>query len=326
MEHRHIIKNISNFIEIIQESIKEFDQHFKDSQTVFRGQSDSQYDLVSSLFREKRYSNFEYNLIHFLRSSKFVEEEDELEIAIRAQHYGYHTRLLDVTYNSLIALYFACQDNNDKDGAVFIINVDRFLPPTSIELSDLYKRLIKNYDILEELSVGNRSPLIIETIKNNDRIIAQSGAFLIFYNSNHKLDYVNRVIKLEIPKKLKQTILNQLDKSFKITKGSVFPDIESNSDDFNNTIGNINYKGINCSDIFETLTFENLENYVNEKSIIFNSAVFDSSIERENHLSKIKEHLNKLIKFYFRNRSDSEHDCLLEKYLGKFESLQNERQ
>ena len=90
--------------------------------------------------------------------------------------------------------------------------------------------------------------------------------------------------------------------------------------------GNINYKGINCSDIFETLTFENLENYVNEKSIIFNSAVFDSSIERENHLSKIKEHLNKLIKFYFRNRSDSEHDCLLEKYLGKFESLQNERQ
>jgi hypothetical protein len=86
----------------------------------------------------------------------------------------------------LIALYFACCDNENEDGAVFIMSVENYLPPTSIELSILYKKLIKDGSLLDDLSVHERNPLIIETIKNNDRIIAQHGAFLLYLNNNQK--------------------------------------------------------------------------------------------------------------------------------------------
>jgi hypothetical protein len=100
------VNNISIFFEIVEEHISELLLENSESEIVFRGQSNFKYNLVASLFRETRSSTFEYNQIHFLRASKFVEEEDELEIAIRAQHYGYNTRLLDVSLQLLDCFIF----------------------------------------------------------------------------------------------------------------------------------------------------------------------------------------------------------------------------
>ena len=42
------------------------------------------------------------------------------------QHYGIPTRLLDLTENALVALYFACAGSPDKNGEVFIFKNDIF--------------------------------------------------------------------------------------------------------------------------------------------------------------------------------------------------------
>lgn len=313
MQSKFRIKSLSNFLEIVQFCIDDFNHYYINSQTVFRGQTKAEYKLLASLFREPKESSFEYNQIHFLRASKFVKEDDELEIAIRAQHYGYFTRLLDVSYNSLIALFFACRDDFEDDGAVFVMSVERYLPSTSIELSKLYKRIIKDADILDSLTTIDRSPLIIETIRNNDRIIAQSGAFLLFLNNEHSIDK-DRFVKILIPANLKKTILDQLYKLFGIYNGSVFPDIQSNSFDFNNHIGHFIYDGINCNDIFENILNDSLYKLVKEQIKTFKSEVFNDKEVRSHRYDQMLRHIDNVIDFYYRGLTDSDRDLKKDKF------------
>jgi hypothetical protein len=46
-----------------------------------------------------------------------------LELLARLQHFGVPTRLLDFTFNPLIALWFAVEEDNPADGRVFAIDI-----------------------------------------------------------------------------------------------------------------------------------------------------------------------------------------------------------
>ena len=50
-----------------------------------------------------------------------------MEILFLAQHYGLPTRLLDWTYNPMIALYFACESEKhlEEDGHIYTYNLKK---------------------------------------------------------------------------------------------------------------------------------------------------------------------------------------------------------
>lgn len=88
----------------------------------FRGQSCSQWSMRPSVFRNDALS-FEYQAIESAlrqRPYDFRECRSDFEILTKLQHYGLGTRLLDVTLNPLVALYFASEPYEDivlgKDG------------------------------------------------------------------------------------------------------------------------------------------------------------------------------------------------------------------
>ena len=92
----------------------------------YRGQSESSYGLKPSIFREN-YIEEEHNIYTEVMTECGHEFENCIlhnEKLSKMQHYGVPTRLLDITTNALVALYFACEDNIGKDGAVFLIRAN----------------------------------------------------------------------------------------------------------------------------------------------------------------------------------------------------------
>ncbi len=90
----------------------------------FRGQSDSEHGLLASVYRKNLKDN-EASIMNMTLADKFDEFSDcktMYEKLVKMQHYGIPTRVLDLTSNSLTALYFACEGNTKKDGAVFLFS------------------------------------------------------------------------------------------------------------------------------------------------------------------------------------------------------------
>lgn len=97
-----------------------------DEEVFYRGQDKYSYDLRPGLFRTNKADN-EFNTYHNIRL-EYPEEftgRTNLSTLVLMQHYGAPTRLLDVTRNPLVALFFACKENGAEDGAVFYWKVKK---------------------------------------------------------------------------------------------------------------------------------------------------------------------------------------------------------
>lgn len=173
------VGNVANFIKKIeQEDLKQ------DFVRFYRGQSNPDWTLSPSLLRSdnKHLKSKEKELIKELEihyPDSFRGCENLFEELVICQHFGIPTRLLDITSNPLVALFFSVHEKAPKSGnaKVFIIDV----PREAIFYYD-NKEMLENLRADIDGSQADRwFPIVcVKARLNNPRIIQQNGAFLYF--------------------------------------------------------------------------------------------------------------------------------------------------
>lgn len=124
-------------------------------QFFYRGESSVNWRLLPSILRHETSWSRESFYYHemLVRCPGEFKYSSFLSKLVTMQHYGCPTRLLDVTLNSLIGLYFACESNHYEDGKVYIFPTIR----GSMSYADSEKALFLS--CLPHLSINEQKNL-----------------------------------------------------------------------------------------------------------------------------------------------------------------------
>lgn len=234
IEKTKTVTSVASFLEIVHEIIN----RNKDEIIVYRGE-DEIYDLPCrpNIFRKKSMTNFEFfekNLFDSMRQNNLSGKDSYLENAIDAQHGEFPSRLLDVSYNCLVALYFAVTpyyhfdeaEHDTEDGRVFIFHFDKVYSPSSESFQECYESIItrKNSTLSENMIFGKNHKLV-DHCKLNNRIVAQQGAFILFQGDDAEALPAYIFQGFRIPKEAKKQIRKELKILFGIHTGYIYPEI-----------------------------------------------------------------------------------------------------
>jgi hypothetical protein len=288
-------KRTTKFIppKTLTDFIKEFEQYSSKPKqyslkpkyvlNCYRGQRNASWPIVAGIFRPefKELLKNEKRAVRDLISvhpSEFATDETMFDKLVRMQHFGLPTRLLDVSHNALVALYFAsdpgphgskpcngkviiftipeeCEKYFDSDSVSCIANLANMTSDEKDEIYRLEESLIElpedeqtmkfnNDDVIKRLHQFIRSeksyfqptinpielrlPYYVHPKMSNRRILAQSGAFILY-----GLDPFNKIFwpyKIEethllVPQAAKKPIREALA-NLGINESTLFPDID----------------------------------------------------------------------------------------------------
>ncbi len=195
----------------------------KDSVYYFRGHTNHRYELKPSIYRETEWKSNEDRLFRemVLRCpDEFRALPTTFEKLVKMQHYSFPTRLLDLTGNPLVALYFACLPHRkagrspngelkvfsvpkdeikyfDSDTVSIIANLARLGANFSLAGMDTSDKVKFNKEpeigkllhqirqeksgFRDEIEPGDLESVVLVKAKlDNPRIIRQDGTFFLF--------------------------------------------------------------------------------------------------------------------------------------------------
>lgn len=229
---------------------------------IYRGVSSEIYDLIPSLYRKREGSeepvyayyqvskenpndyiviipteklNFEKYILDDFQREALPYFEDKLEknnISLMeiAQHYSVPTRLLDWTTSPLVALYFTCINNFDKDGKIWILNKYNY---SKFSDKDGKWRKYKPNELADILLDGEANiekphfPILFMPNYIDRRMEAQQSCFMMWGKSPLRLNEVfeeNNYMKIEnigVNAKINQSVIrddNKFVAALKINK------------------------------------------------------------------------------------------------------------
>ncbi len=178
---------------------------------------------LSCLYNDDRYmpteTTIEALLLQLINDNlrDFDGCRSHLDYLVEMQHYGLPTRMLDITKNPLVALYFACCNAATRYGEIILFDVFRHevkyprsdavsilssLPLLSFETKKRYYNIAKDEEDIAKFNqaipmllheIHTEKPafkseiqqqdvlrnLFVCSLKNNRRIMKQEGAFII---------------------------------------------------------------------------------------------------------------------------------------------------
>lgn len=254
-----LVQNSATDAELLQ-AISRISTYSTEARYVWRGQPDLRWTLNPGLVRrlseqrrwngpltESQLRGYEMQLLERARAAGYGRTIGEVELLAILQHHGAATRLLDVSSDPMVALWFAVENQalQETDGGLFAINISRAEPIPGTERRSWS-------DILEEMNpnvVGFYSPPGAD-----ERIKVQRGCFVFskIAKSEHDelslpIDINNwdearrksffgqprrsgrpvppSILVLKIPAAIKSRLLRLLKNSYGYTSETMFPDL-----------------------------------------------------------------------------------------------------
>lgn len=149
----------------------------------FRGQADEKWDMNPSIFREPYLIENEDKIIKDVLTNcpdDFLPTDTLFEKLVKLQHYGCKTRLLDLTTNALVALYFACHEkkHHQTNGELIILDIPndqiKYFDSDTVAILSAISVQPMDFEITKSIEAANVQKKLKESsyiLKNHENVV-----------------------------------------------------------------------------------------------------------------------------------------------------------